>query len=375
MNRQITSISLQPSGSNSTTVDSRQSSTSKRSSGLDVVRTIACLTVIASHYFLHTSFNTSYFEGLSMFLQGMMASIVIGSDLYMILTGFLCCNKVFGSVFYKSGIKVVLSYIFFSLLTIVVNVYVFHTGMTWKSGLLGILSFNTIPYAWYIEMWIGLFLMAPFLNIWYKALPSKRMKLYLIALLLALSAFPDFFNRYGFELVPAYWKQIYPIGFYFIGCFLREYRPVVPRTYLLLMIVLISMIAPGVTLTSHHPTFLHILGTRSGVFISAIAVAVFIMFYNVDVKNKMARNIFKMISLRSLDIFLCSATFDFYIYPLFNKLYFANQAQYGLFFFILVPLIFILCYLVASLKRIIFNILARILVPIGVKVALQSKNT
>lgn len=301
--------------------------------------------------------------------------MAIGSDLYMILTGFLCCNKVFGASFYKSGIKVIISYLFFSVFTIVVNVYVFHTGMTWKSGLLGILSFTTIPYAWYIEMWIGLFLMAPFLNIWYKALPSRKMKLYLIGLLLALAAFPDFFNRYGFELVPAYWKQIYPIGFYFIGCFLREYRPTVPRLHVLIMVVLITMIAPGVTMAVHYPTFLHILGTRSGVFIAALAIGIFLLVYNIDIKSSFTRNIFKMISLRSLDIFLCSAVFDSFIYPLFKNLYFVNQSQYGLFYFIIIPLIFVLCYIVASFKRIFFNIVARLLAPLGLKVALQSKNT
>lgn len=45
-----------------------------------------------------------------MFLQGMLQSFEIGSDLYMILTGFLCCNKLFGLKFYRSGLKVVLSY-------------------------------------------------------------------------------------------------------------------------------------------------------------------------------------------------------------------------------------------------------------------------
>lgn len=85
-----------------------------------------------------------------MFLQGMLTSLAIGSDLYMILTGFLCCNKKFGLTFYKSGIKALLSYVFFSILTIAVNVHIVHNGMTWKSGLLGIFSYSTIPYAWYI---------------------------------------------------------------------------------------------------------------------------------------------------------------------------------------------------------------------------------
>jgi len=344
----------------------------KRSAGLDIVRTIACLTVIASHYFLYTDFNVSEFSGISMFFQGMLTSIVIGSDLYMILTGFLCSNKTFGKQFYKSGIKVILSYIFFSLLTIIVNVYLFHTGMTWKSGLLGIFSFSTIPYAWYIEMWIGLFLLAPFINIWYKALPSKKMKIYLICLLFALSIFPDFFNRYGFYIIPKYWENIYPLAFYLTGSFIREYRPEIPRKILLTFAFCILLISPCVTLITGHPTFLHIIGDRNGAFIASLAIAIFLCFYKYDIDNNCLKSIFKMISLRSLDIFLCSAIFDYYIYPLFREKYFVNQSQFGLFYFIIIPLIFILCYSVASIKRLFFSLAGKILTRFNIDIALQS---
>ncbi len=196
----------------------------QRSAGLDIVRTIACIAVIASHYFLYSHFNDSSFNSPSMFLQGILASLIIGSDLYMILTGFLCCNKTVGKKFYLSGVKVLASYFFFSLLTIAVNLYSIE-GYNIKNGILGIFSFSTIPYAWYIEMWIGLFIMAPFLNIWYKAIPSKKLKKTLIMVIFIISALPDFFNRYGLTIMPQYWENIYPFGFYFFGSYLREYRP------------------------------------------------------------------------------------------------------------------------------------------------------
>lgn len=307
-----------------------------------------------------------------MFLQGMLASIVVGSDLYMILTGFLCCNKILGKAFYQSGIKVLLSYIFFSLATIVVNIYVFHTGMTWKTGLLGILSFSTIPYAWYIEMWIGLFLLAPFLNIWYKALPSKKIKLYLIGLLFTFTALPDFFNRYGLYIVPQYWENIYPIAFYFCGCFIREYRPNISRRILLTTLLLIMLISPTVTLVSGYNTFLHVIGDRNGIFIAMLAISIFLVFYNQSVASNMLKHLFRIISLRSLDIFLCSAIFDYYLYPLFREHFYINQPQYGLFYFVIVPLIFVLCFIIASAKRILFDILGRGLRLIDVNIALQS---
>lgn len=230
-----------------------------RLSGLDIVRTIACVSVIASHFFLYTDFNKTYFSVISMFLQGMLQSFEIGSDLYMILTGFLCCNKLFGLKFYRSGLKVVLSYLVFSILTIIVDIYYFHDGMTWKEGILGIFSFSTIPYAWYIEMWIGLFLLAPFINILYKAIPTKQMKLYLIGMLYLFTALPDFCNRYGIHLVPGFWGGLYPIMFYLIGAFIREYKPRFSWLKIAIGILTLVCIGPVFNLISSHPTYLHII--------------------------------------------------------------------------------------------------------------------
>lgn len=345
----------------------------KRSVGLDIVRSIACLTVIASHFFLYTDFYETRFEGISLFLQGMLQAIAVGSDLYMILTGFLCSNKIFGKKFYLSGIKVIVSYIFFSLLTIIVNIYVFNIDMTWKSGLLGILSFSTIPYAWYIEMWIGLFILAPFLNIWYKALPDKKMKLILIFILLSLSAFPDFFNRYDRYYFPEYWQFIYPLSFYFCGCYIREYKPVISWKQLTLLIFLISTISPTATILMGKSTFLPFIGSRSGFFIAIIAISIFLIFYHLNINNIIFVKFVKSISLRSLDIFLCSAIMDYYIYPLFKNLYFVNQKQFGIYYFVIIPIIFIICFSIASIKRIIFSLLDKCLDYFKINIALQNK--
>lgn len=350
-----------------------QKTVNQRNAGLDIVRTIACLSVIASHYFLHSKFNTATFQGPSMFIQGMLSSMVIGSDLYMILTGFLCCNKNPNKKFYMSGIKVLLSYIFFSILTIIVNIYYFHTGMTWKSGLMGILNFSTIPYAWYIEMWIGLFILAPFINIWYKALQSKKCKLQLIIILLLLSGIPDFFNRYGLYIVPAFWEGIYPIAFYLTGYFLREYRPSFNKLKLALLILAIISINSLATIVSGHNTYLHIIGDRNGLFMSTLAIAIFLISYNVAVDSNIAKGIFRTISLRSLDIFLSSAIFDFYLYPYFMEHYFRDQAQFGIYYFVIVPLIFVICFIVASVKRVIFALLQRPLTALNIPIQLQNK--
>lgn len=307
-----------------------------------------------------------------MFLQGMVNGMAVGSDIYMILTGWLCFNKTVSQKYYLSGIRVIVSYLFFSILSIYVNVDIIHTGMTWKSGILGILSFSTIPYAWYIEMWIGLFILSPYLNIWYKSLPNKHMKLSLIIILLSLCALPDFFNRYGRYYVPEFWEFIYPFAFYLSGCYIREYQPKNSRLILFAVIVVILLISPVATIVMGKTVYLPLIGSRSGFFMASIAISIFLMFFNIEIKKNFWRTIFKAISLRSLDIFLCSAILDFAIYPYFIDNYYQTQSQFGPYYFIIVPLIFIACFIIASIKRWMFSVFDLILRKSNIEIRLQN---
>lgn len=323
----------------------------KRLAGLDVVRAFACLSVITSHFFLFSDFNSTSPRSMSMFLQGVVQSFTIGSDIYMMLTGFLCVNKPLSLKFYKSGGKVLFSYLLFSILTIAFGIYVLENGKSWIDGIKGIFSYSAIAYAWYIEMWIGLFLMAPFLNVWYKSLPDRKMKIWLIATLFMLTAPADFLNRYGMYWWPQFWVSIYPICFYFIGCYLREYKPVVKWWKLLIAIIAIAVVNPLLNVVVGMDKPLHIVGGRNGLFMMPMAVLIFMLLYQVDLKGSMAKGIFKHVALVSLDVFLCSATFDVILYPILRKHFFVDQNQFGWYLPVCVGCVFLCSFAVASLKR------------------------
>lgn len=203
-------------------------------SGLDLIRVIAILFVVAGHFFLNSDFKSTPFEGFSMFVQGMGQTLFgINVALFMMLTGYLNLKKRVCKLYYRNGIRVILSYVVISLITILFRVY--HIGeeagiVTW---IMKVTGFTAIPYAWYIEMWIGLFLLTPFLNILWANLESKRNRIILIITLFLLTAPSDFLNRYGMTLAPSYWeKACFPLLFFFAGAYIKEYQPKVKK-YLL----------------------------------------------------------------------------------------------------------------------------------------------
>ena len=94
-------------------------------------------------------------------------------------------------------------------------------------------------------MWIGLALLTPFLNYLWKAIPSLKEKLLLIISLFVMTSLPDLCNRYGMYVFPAYFaKACYPLMFYFIGTFIREYQPIIKTRIGLFVIFTMSSITP-----------------------------------------------------------------------------------------------------------------------------------
>ena len=70
----------------------------------------------------------------------------------------------------------------------------------------GLRQFTLANYSWYIEMYLGLFLLIPFLNIVYNGLPSQKAKLWLVITMLILTALPAVVNIYNFDTL-SWWKQ------------------------------------------------------------------------------------------------------------------------------------------------------------------------
>lgn len=323
--------------------------------GLHVTRSCAILFVIAGQFFSpHTAYQSSLFEGVSLFIQAIVCHLFqIGIPLFIILTGYLNINKTITKKHYKDIIRVLVSYIVFSLITIVFRKYYLSENLSWTQWGLKILDFSAIPYAWYIEMWIGLFTLTPFLNILYKAIPTKTQKKLLLISLFAITALPDWYNRYGLHLVPGFWQQCFPLTFYFIGAYIQEYKPTIPKRLAGGIILGICLIDPVFNfLFVHNQTLIQVSGGPSGIFGVPMAILFFLVIYRVQIQNKILQKTFTKLSILSLNMYLCCYIFDTIYYPYFKEHYFVNQSQFGSYFFAIVPLVFMSSFIMAWLIKI-----------------------
>lgn len=338
-------------------------SSSSRICGLDLIRTIAIFFVIAGHFFsLNTPYNSSPINSLSMVVQGSLLSI-FGSavPLFMMLTGYLNIHKTPTAKYYKGMVRVLVAYLFFSIVTIAFRSYYLGEEFSLLQWILQIFDYSAIPYAWYIEMWIGLALLAPFLNYLYRAIPTMKQKLLLLATLFVMTALPNFINNYVTVFPDYFTKACYPLIFYFMGTFIREYQPTLKVWLGSIVILLISLVNPLVTLMLYGGNSISVVvagGPNSALRIW-IAVAIFLMLYRRDISVPSIKKWVTHCSMVSLEMYLCCYMFDALYYPWFKEHFFVSQAQFLPWFFVIVPLCFLSSYAVGALYNAVSRIVTK----------------
>ena len=136
-----------------------------RNYALDVIRALAITLVLTIHAF---SFKAS--EGASVLQEGILCLAKMVVPLFLLLTGYLNCKKTVEDYYvkgkWKGSFRVLLAYIALGSLC-----YIGSVCMGREAGVVDYikqtLAFKLTPYGWYVEMWVGLFFLTPFLNIIY----------------------------------------------------------------------------------------------------------------------------------------------------------------------------------------------------------------
>ena len=339
----------------------------QRICGLDLIRVIAIFFVIAGHFFsLNTPYAKSLVNGSSMVIQGMLLTIFgCAVPLFMMLTGYLNIHKKPTKKYYKGMIRVLVAYLFFSIVTIAFRICYLGEELSIVQWVLKIFNYSAIPYAWYIEMWIGLALLAPFLNYLWHAVPAMNGKLLLIGVMFFMSPLSNLVNNQVLLLPNYFTEACYPLVFYFMGAFIREYQPTIKVWIGILVILLVSLVNPLLTVLLYggESISVQVAGSPGSALRAWIAVAIFLMLYRRDISVPSVKRWVTHCSMVSLEMYLCCYMFDALYYPWFKENFFVSQAQFLPWFFVVVPLCFLSSYLVAAGYSAISRVVAKSLQP------------
>ena len=326
---------------------------------MDVIRAFAIICVICVHFFANTPFLDTAFEGWNLFLQGVLYILFSsGVPLFLLLTGYLNIYKKPDAVYYRHITRILMSYVFISIVTWFVLSLHNNKSLSIIALTKGILGFKAIGYAWYVEMYIGLFLLIPFLNmIWEICVKDKKNVLMLLGTLFFISSIPCVINRHDMRFLPHYWTPLWVLLYYFTGGGIRHFysaqKPFFFKKHLLLCLAALLACCSFNSLfsvfISSGKRYMTLTGIDSSPFAWLIAVIIFIFMYQCknDNSNGIFGKVVRMLALYSFDIYLFSYMFDRLFYPWIMQHLFISQTQIVLYFIPIVGCV-LLCSFMAS---------------------------
>lgn len=297
--------------------------TRKRDLNLDLIRCIAVFSVISVHFFLNSQFYTTPLIGKRMYLMtAMRTACMICVPLFLLLTGYLMNKKTLSLSYYKGIKKVIGIYLLASAACILFSIFYFNETVTIKEALIRIAGFTGAPYSWYIEMYLGLFLIIPFLNLIYNNLKSRKQKQGLLATLLALTVLPSLFNIYV-NIFPDYWTDVYPVAYYFIGAYIGEFNVRLEKRTNIALIVIVILISSAFDIHRNYNIAFqwgtHNYWNGAGIFLLSTLIFIFIKNINLEKITPSVRKGIIKISELSLTIYLVSWIFDIIAYSKLNS--------------------------------------------------------
>lgn len=350
----------------------------KRDPAMDIIRCTALFCVTAVHFFLNNGFYSETVAGWRMYVMVLMRTgFMVCVPLFMVLSGYLMLYKKPVRSYYAKLVRTVGIYLLASLFCSIYRRL--DTGSISVPGeIAGLFSFSTASYSWYVEMYIGLFLLIPYLNILYHGLDSRRSKQYLLLTLLLLTALPAVVNVYRFSepqwwlkpsgstayhpLLPDWWTGIYPITYYFIGCYLREYPLKLKRSINLLLIGVVWLTVGSFNYyRSYGWSFIWGDWQDWGSLFNVIQTVLVFSYLSQRDCSQMGEKTIKLfacLSKLSLGAYLLSEIFDEIFYRALNAAVPVMQDRL-IWFFVIVPAVFVCSLGLSAVIELLYQMAAR----------------
>ncbi len=304
----------------------------KRVLGLDLVRILALCLLLWLHFFLRNGFYSQKVGSLPMtFAVAGRITFMCCIPLFLMLTGYLKCRKEWKKGYYRSLLPILISWVIISGICLIYKLFVAKEQMTVYEWVVEFFNFGVANYSWYIEMYIGLLLFSPILNMAWEGAATKKRRTLLVGIMIGMTFLPKTVNVFKFDgentlnLLPNYWTSLYFFTYYLIGCYIRTYQPKVKRYIALpsaiaiaLFFALINRVTAGetgkfnggFTISYNH------LGT------AAIAVLLFLSVYQIKCNSRFVQRAAAFVSGITLEMYLISCVFD-------QKIYVWGKGTYG----------------------------------------------
>lgn len=195
-----------------------------RESGPDLFRCMGFLFVTGLHACLYNGFYYEPQAGAAMWAANSFRWLFFGCNgMFMLLTGYLRGEKPVDRRFYRGLLPVLVGYLLTCLISYPIRHFLLGDQASFGEWIQRLFTFSN--YAWYLEMYIGLILLSPLVNLVLKQLTQTRQLLWLAGTMVLVTTAP---TLTPLPLLPDHWTAMYPLTYYTLGAVIRRLQPKLP---------------------------------------------------------------------------------------------------------------------------------------------------
>lgn len=305
-----------------------------RESGIDLFRCMGFLFVTGVHAFLYNGFYSESQYGTAMWAANSFRWLFFGCNgMFMLLTGYLKSTNPFSPKYYRGLLTVLVGYVLTCIISYPIRHFLLGDTATLGTWLERFVSFSN--YAWYIEMYIGLILISPVINLALQQLTKPKELLWLLATMLLLTALPTF---YPLSFLPDYWTSLYPVTYYVIGAVIRRLQPAISSVTALFCAALCAATTGLLTFISARGTTFSEGFSQGGYggFLTTVTVTfLFLGIYRIRLGPRLSR-LFAWMAGGVLEGYILSRLLDVWVYDQV-AFWHTPKKYYLIFFFVTIP--------------------------------------
>ena len=282
----------------------------KRESGADLYRVMGLLFVNTLHACLYNGFYYEAQEGLAMWLANSVRWLVFSCNaMFMLLSGYLKTASPWGRRYYKSLVAVLIGYILTCVISYPIRYYCIGEKDPLSTWLERFVTFSN--YSWYIEMYIGLFMISPLVNLALDNLQSPKKQWFLALSLVVVTIGHSATTR---NLLPDYCGSFYPLTLYTLGAVIRRTQPKIPALLGIVAALLVAMWLGYMTMRTATDGFYSGFSQGYGGFwVVLMVVCLFLGVYRLHIGPRLAK-VLAFLSGGVLEGYILSRLFDVWIY-------------------------------------------------------------
>lgn len=287
----------------------------KREPGIDLIRCVGLFFVVGVHSFLKNGFYSEPQVGAVMWAADSVRWLFYCCNgIFLLLTGYLKSTKPFGKDCFRSLIPVLVGYTLTCVFSFPIRHFLLGEKLTLWQWLTNFITFAN--YGWYVEMYIGLFLFSPVLNLAMSQLTTKKQWMWLVGTVVLLSALPSVTSL---NIIPDYWTALYPVTYYVLGAAIKKWQPKVKPWLALSMAVITAMTVGLITLLTTDETVSKGFGQGYGGFwVTAIGVWIFLGLYRLQPGEKLTR-VLAWMAGGCFEGYILSRLLDVWLYNCFKQ--------------------------------------------------------